>query len=327
MKSRRAFASALLAPLLSVGIALAFALPILAQDDSPFYWEALDVEIVLQENGDMMVSERHTYVFTAPHTNQRHRYIPLDRVDGIDQVAVYQDDVALEFETGVEDGQRWILWSHDLNPPETHTFVIRYRVRGGLQQEGDTGAIYWKALFADRQAEISRGSVTALLPRSLDGRVGEYRSFGARAEARLIHGHAVEFNALSPLAPGEELVARVEFPSEALPEAFPPGFSFTWPWRLAAVLATALSAFSAFWILLRILRMRGLSLIGPTRVWLIAIGVTILGVWAGVFWVREILIATCGVLFLLLCLIFGEHASGGGSGGGGGGAGGGGGGG
>ncbi len=52
----------------------------------PFYWEFINVEIDVQENGDMLITETQKYVFTGPHTNKRYRYIPLDRVDRIDSV-------------------------------------------------------------------------------------------------------------------------------------------------------------------------------------------------------------------------------------------------
>ena len=46
----------------------------------PFYWEFINVDIDVQENGDMLITETQKYVFTGPHTNERYRYIPLDTV-------------------------------------------------------------------------------------------------------------------------------------------------------------------------------------------------------------------------------------------------------
>jgi hypothetical protein len=61
-----------------------------AQEPSPFYWEFINVEIDVQENGDMLVTETQKYVFTAPHTNERYRWIPLDKVDSIENVQVFE---------------------------------------------------------------------------------------------------------------------------------------------------------------------------------------------------------------------------------------------
>lgn len=54
----------------------------LAADQPPFHWEFINVDIDVQENGDMLVTETQKYVFTAPHTNKRYRWIPLDKVGG-----------------------------------------------------------------------------------------------------------------------------------------------------------------------------------------------------------------------------------------------------
>ena len=54
-----------------------------AQEPAPFYWEFINVDIDVQENGDMLITETQKYVFTSSHTNERYRWIPLDKVDSI----------------------------------------------------------------------------------------------------------------------------------------------------------------------------------------------------------------------------------------------------
>jgi len=39
-----------------------------AQETSPFYWEFINVDIDVQDNGDMLITETQKYVFTASHT-------------------------------------------------------------------------------------------------------------------------------------------------------------------------------------------------------------------------------------------------------------------
>ena len=102
-----------------------------AQSRAPFYWESIDVLIDVQENGDMLVRETQTYVFTEWHNNRRHRYIPLDKVDGIDEISVSMDDWRQmnmgPVNTGIEDGQQWIRWSHERLPsPEDLAFRERF---------------------------------------------------------------------------------------------------------------------------------------------------------------------------------------------------------
>ena len=73
--------------------------------DPPFYWEFVNVNIAVQENGDMLITETRKYVFTAPHTTERYRYIPLDKVERIDHIQVFEEDRALTTKTGIENNQ------------------------------------------------------------------------------------------------------------------------------------------------------------------------------------------------------------------------------
>jgi len=96
-----------------------------AQEPSPFYWDFIHVEIDVQENGDMLITETQKYVFTASYSNKRYRWLPL--VDRIENVAVFEGDRKLSVTTGIKKNQQWIRWQHRLNPPESHTFVIKFR--------------------------------------------------------------------------------------------------------------------------------------------------------------------------------------------------------
>ena len=113
-----------------------------AQKSPPFYWEFMNVDIDVQENGNMLVTETQKYVFTAAHTNQRYRYIPLDRVDYIDNVEVFEGERNLAASSNAENGQQWIKWRHTLNPPESHIFTIKYRVKGGLHIQSKEDLVY-----------------------------------------------------------------------------------------------------------------------------------------------------------------------------------------
>ena len=184
-----------------------------AQTDPPFYWESIDVLIDVQQNGDMVVTETQTYVFTGPHDTERFRRIPLEKVDGITSVRVSQDGRALPSDTDVDDGQLWIRWSHlPLNPPEKATFVVEYRVLGGLHLDEDGDQVYWKALFKERDAPINNARVVVRLPESLAGQVSEYQSFGAKASSRRLDRRSIEFTLDDPLPPRRGLEVQVAFP-------------------------------------------------------------------------------------------------------------------
>lgn len=178
---------------------------------SPFYWEFMNVEIDVQDNGDMLVTETQKYVFTAAHTNERYRYIPLNRLDRIDNVEVFEGNKELSVSTETKNGQLWIKWRHTLNPPESHTFILKYRVRGSLRIRGTEDLVDWIAIFKKRSAPINKGTVTVRLPDSLAGHIRNFKSFGRIANDRQVDDRTVKFTLQDALPPGEVLEVQVAF--------------------------------------------------------------------------------------------------------------------
>lgn len=206
----------LFAFLLGVVLSLLPILPITAQSASPFYWDFINVDMQVLENGDMQVMETQKYVFTASHTNERYRYIPLDKVKQITDIAVFEGERSLPITTGVDNNQQWIQWQHKLNPPNSHTFVLKYRVVGGLQVDRNNTSVYWKAIFAERKAPINSAKVTVKLPEVLAGKVLSFQNYGVSATARQINPTTFEFTADRAVQPGEELEVKIPFPTEVL---------------------------------------------------------------------------------------------------------------
>ena len=107
--------------------ALAIAIPVglaVAQTDSPFYWESIDVEIDVRPGGDMWVTETHVYVFERGHTNQRSVSFP--SIESTASEAVFDVDrgTYLDHRSSTANNRLQIRWRHDLNPPDRHTFVL-----------------------------------------------------------------------------------------------------------------------------------------------------------------------------------------------------------
>ena len=183
---------------------------------TPFYWDFINVDIAVQNNGDMLVTETQKYTFTSNHTNERYRYIPLDKVKEITDVYVSENNKIIPSDTGIKNNQLWISWKHPLNPPVTHTFVIKYRVIGGLQQSGDNLQVYWKAIFPERNSTIQKSRVTVTFPEKLSGKILGYRSFGVPSEVKKIDDTTIQFIAQKELAPKTELEVQITFPKGIL---------------------------------------------------------------------------------------------------------------
>ncbi|MDB9466076.1 DUF2207 domain-containing protein [Dolichospermum circinale CS-1225] len=181
-----------------------------------FYWDYINVNIDVQNNGDMLVTETQKYVFKSDYPNQRYRYIPLDKVDEIKDVTVQENNQIIPSETGIENNQFWIRWQHQLKPPETHTFVLKYRVVGGLHINNKNTQVYWKAIFADRKAPIKAATVRVQLPEALSGKVQDFQNFGIPATSRQLNPKTFEFVANQAIPPQQELEIQITFKSEIL---------------------------------------------------------------------------------------------------------------
>ena len=188
-----------------------------AAQEVPFYWENIDVIIDVQTNGDMLVTETQKYVFTADYNTERYRYIPLGKVDDIKDVTVAENNKIIASTTGTdENNQLWIRWQHQLKAPESHTFVIKYRVIGGLQLDGQNTLVYWKAIAPGRKAQINSAKVRVKLPESLSGKVISFTNFGTPATPSQVDAKTFEFVASQPVLPEQELEVQIAFPQAIL---------------------------------------------------------------------------------------------------------------
>ncbi|MGD1858246.1 MAG: DUF2207 domain-containing protein [Leptolyngbyaceae cyanobacterium] len=188
----------------------------IAQAATPFFWDSIDVDITLAADGDLLVKETQKYVFTRDHSNERYRYIPLKGIDEITDVAVYENNEPLSVDTGRQNNQYWIRWQHPLTPPAAHTFVVQYRVVGGIQVKDNRAQLYWNAIFPQRSAPINRGTVIVHVPEALAGKVRGFRSEGVMSRDRKLDATTFEFVTKRALAPQEALNIRLEFPTNAL---------------------------------------------------------------------------------------------------------------
>ena len=227
--------------ILSIAFIFGLFIAVAQANTSDFPWDFMNVDIEVESNGDMLVTETQKYIFNSNHTNERYRYIPLNKVDDIKDVTVEENGEKISSTTGKKNNQFWIRWRHPLNPPENHTFVLKYRVIGGLHLDNQNTQVYWKAIFANRKSPIQNATVKVHLPESLAGKVISYKSFGTGAVSRQLDSTTFEFVANGPLSPGKELEVKVTFPTAILQVPKPTWQKITQTWSLGDIISTILA--------------------------------------------------------------------------------------
>ncbi len=201
-----------------------------AQDNaSPL--ESVDVFIDVQQNGDMLIQETIAYTFLRRSTFNG-RYISLKFIDHIDQVSVLMDGVDLPVRTNRGEKRFHVNWEHGpVSPPETHTFVLRYRVRGGLHLGEEQDAVIWEAVPGNRGqgSYVDQGTVAVRFPPSVSGQIEGIEAMGGEVRVEQPDPRNVTFTLLERL-PGEEKLAVRLFLPHGLLDTSPPNWSGESSW-------------------------------------------------------------------------------------------------
>lgn len=185
----------------------------------PFYWEKMDVDLRLIESGDLLVTETQKYVFTDKYTNRRNRYIQIDKIDSIQDIAVTENNQPVaNLQTSKSDGRQHIFWEHPVITkfPKEHIFVLKYRVIGGLEVDRAQTKFKWVAIFPDRQAAIKAAQVTLHLPAKLAGAAKDFTTNGVAVEIKKIDFTTIQFVTKGSIDPHFKLAILGQFPTNLL---------------------------------------------------------------------------------------------------------------
>ncbi|MCB0179546.1 MAG: DUF2207 domain-containing protein [Anaerolineae bacterium] len=208
---------------------------VLAQDKTLF-WQRYDVDIDVQTNGDMLIEETQQIDFTSGSFHFGFAAIPLDRVERITDIQVsevingserpYTPNSSSEygFTTTRNEGNLEITWYFPPTQNSEHTYILRYRVIGGLRIYEGGDQVWWKAIPADHNFPIESATVTVMPPQTFPKSDLVVNSYGAplSGDPAYTDRGAVVFNAQN-IPAGQELEVRVQFPHGVV-QAEPPSW-------------------------------------------------------------------------------------------------------
>ena len=217
--------------LMALALLCALATPTVNAQDSPYSWESIDVFIDVQQNGDILVEETSSYAFHVQHDFFRSRYIDMEFIDYIDQVTVSMDGRDLPVEAGRSGRKFKIGWEHrSVDVPETLTFVLRYRARGGMRLSEEQDAVIFESLYGNRGAggNIDRGTVTVRVPPSVSGQIQRIRAWGSNAHAERPDPRTVKYVLTESLPSEEHLTIGLYFPHGLVDAPTPNWMGASW---------------------------------------------------------------------------------------------------
>lgn len=146
--------------------------PSVSAQDKSYSAERFDVDVLVQEDGSLLVTETVVFRFVGEPFTFVFRELPTDRTDGITDIRAGVDGATWprgEAPGQVEiNGNRTVRVEWHLPPTsnETHTFTLSYRLLGVVQQSDASDLLRYQPLPDDFEYAIDRSTVTFTYPQT-----------------------------------------------------------------------------------------------------------------------------------------------------------------
>ncbi len=196
-----------------------------------FYWERFDVDVEVQPNGDLIVTENQTLNFSGGAFTAGFRTVPTGRAgnnDGLDSFEVTEGDVRYAqdrserpntFYTRNVGDMTEINWFFD-PALGSRRYTIRYRVRNAVRTEPSGDQVFWNAMPADLGSHVSAGRITITLPEGIQAAATTAllngRESGSLVTQTSPDGRRVTFDLTQGRPSGSAVEVGVRFPSGQL---------------------------------------------------------------------------------------------------------------
>ncbi len=198
-------------------IALSVAIPASAQGKS-VVWNRFDVDITVNQDGAFDVVEKQEIYFSGGPFTYGYRDIDTRYTEDITDIRV--GDASgdyLENRSGepgtfyVEDrgDSIYVKWFFDETSNAARTFFIRYKVHGGLRYYDEGDQVWWKAVYADRPAEVKSSVVIVTVP--APAIIENMDAYYTTADMQLLDQQTAKFTAKEAIPPGQPFEVRVQF--------------------------------------------------------------------------------------------------------------------
>ncbi|MBX7214683.1 MAG: DUF2207 domain-containing protein [Thermoflexales bacterium] len=201
---------------LLVGLIVVFlGMPLMAvqAQDKTLEWTRLDVDIAVQPNGDLRITETNVIRFTSGTFSFGYRDIDRSRLTSISDITATDGGRSARVETGPSDTGKFRI-KYYLNGSaqnETRTLVLSYLVRGATRYYPEGDQVYWAAVFADRNGfAVQNSTVTVRLPNGATGVTGAV--YGPASTITGQGESVIKATATERIRSGQEMEVRVQFP-------------------------------------------------------------------------------------------------------------------
>ncbi|HOU13259.1 MAG TPA: DUF2207 domain-containing protein [Anaerolineae bacterium] len=186
--------------------------------------DRFDVDVAVQADGSLIVTERLTFRFVGGPFTYVYRHLPAAYTDGIDVIGASVDSVPLPEGAGagqVEITGRdpvKVTWHFAPTSDSTHTFALTYRVWGVIRKESDADVLIWRALPDEYEYTIAASTIRVTYPETASLLSAPEVQKGAATVEQ--GAHTVTFDARD-LKPNSTLIVALRFGAGSLIAAPP----------------------------------------------------------------------------------------------------------
>ncbi len=132
--------------------------------------DRFDVDVALQTDGSLLVTERLTLRFVGGPFTYVYRHLPAAHTDGMDVIGASVDGISLpegkeagQVEIGGRDPVR-VTWHFAPTFDSSHTFELIYRVWGVVRKESNADVLIWQALPDAYEYPIAASTIRVTYP-------------------------------------------------------------------------------------------------------------------------------------------------------------------
>jgi uncharacterized membrane protein len=181
-------------------------------------WNRFDVDISVNPDGTFDVVEAQEIQFAGGPFTFGFRDINTRYTEAITDIVVSDERGAYQLNSSgaprtytIEhrSDSYYIKWFFDETTDANRTFLVSYKVHGGLRYYDEGDQLWWKAVYDDHPGRVMASTVTVHVPAPAE--IVKVEAYETNAEAQVQDAQTAQFVAQEALDSGQGLEVRVQF--------------------------------------------------------------------------------------------------------------------